>query len=164
MLVLLVIGLFSVLIIPNLTGPLTRVELKTCAKRVAAALRYAASRAAAEKTTSTALFDVEKRRLIIISRVRQMPDPGNPDQESRDADASDNSPDIKIRKNVYNLPEGIRFNDLTSMIKGKDENIFLIYFYPDGRSSGGALSILDDRESGYRLNIDFITGEVTLKG
>jgi general secretion pathway protein H len=157
MLVLLVIGLISVLILPNLAGPLSKVGIKSCAKRVAAALRYAGNRAAAEKTTATALFDVENRRLTILTRIHPLPG-----EKSRDDGDFDGSADERIQKDVYDLPAGIRFDQLTSMIRGEDNNTFIIYFYPDGRSSGGALSIRNDHGTEYKIAVDFITGEVTL--
>ena len=65
--VLVIIGLMSALIAPRLKGPMGRLDLRTAAKNISSALRYARSQAAAEKTTYVALFDFDNNRLTVIN-------------------------------------------------------------------------------------------------
>ena len=141
LIVLVIVGLMSSLIAPNLFGNIGRMNLKTAAKSIAASLRYARSLAASEKITYLALFDFEKHSFSLLNEK-------NPD-------------DVK----VYHLPEGVRFQKAISASakENMQSGIFRICFFPNGSGSGGEVILADERGSQYVIRVHFITGITELK-
>ncbi len=99
--VLVIISLISALVGPRFTGTLTNMNLKTAAKKVAAALRYARSQAASEQITYVSVFDFEKKSLTV----------GAYQQPSEDIQLSDSENIIEQidKPKSYQLPDGIKF-------------------------------------------------------
>ncbi len=135
--VLVIISLTSALALPQLTGALSGTNLKTAAKKIAASLRYARSRAVSEKIIYVAILDTDKNRLMLMSPSK-----------------ADNSDEAK----VYVLPEGLRLKSGTE--REKDRKEFRIAFYPSGSSTGGKVIVTDERGKKYIIRVDFITGTV----
>lgn len=153
--VLVIISLMSVLVVPQLTGSLARMNLQTASKKISASLRYARSQAASEKITYVAIFDFEKDRLSIMTG--QEAQTG----ETLKEDLGDGEEPV-IRSKSYDLPDGVK---LEKGVSGKDEidsGLFQITFFPTGSSSGGDVILTNDRGKRYKISVDFITGVVRL--
>ena len=43
-----------------------------------------------------------------------------------------------------------------------EAGVFEIVFYPGGNSSGGEVTVLDEKKRQYEISVDFITGSVRL--
>ena len=160
--VLVIISLMSVLVVPQLTGSLSRMNLQTASKKISASLRYARSRAVSEKITYVAIFDFEKDRLSIGQQESDLPvrDRSQPGEIIEDnlGDGKERLPRLKS----YDLPSGVK---LEKGISGEDEidsGFFQIAFFPTGSSSGGDVILTNDREKQYKISVDFITGVVRL--
>ena len=157
--VLIIISLMTVLVAPNLAGSLSGMNLKTAAKKISAALRYAQSRAISEKVTCTACFDFEKSMLSILA-VTGSPAEINPELSEPELSGKDTKKTEKAK--TYYLPDGIRFEKCVSREDEFDSGIFKIVFFPEGGNTGGDVMLVDDREKKCKISVDFITGGVKL--
>ena len=153
--VLVIISLMSVLVVPQLTGSLSKTNLQTASKKISASLRYARSRAASEKITYVAIFDFEKNRLSIITG--QEAQTG----ETTEEDLGDGKERV-IRSNSYDLPDGVKLEKAVSGGDEIDSGHYQITFFPAGSSSGGDVILTNDRGKRYKISVDFITGIVRL--
>jgi len=162
--VLVIISLMSVLVVPQLTGSLARMNLQTASKKISASLRYARSQAASEKITYVAIFDFEKDRLSIMTGQKASDLPvrdRTQTVETLKEDLSDGEEPV-IRSKSYDLPDGAK---LEKGVSGEDEidsGLFEIAFFPTGSSSGGDVILTNDRGKRYKISVDFITGVVRL--
>lgn len=153
--VMVVISLMSVLVVPQMTGSLSRMNLQTASKKISALLRYARSRAASEKITYVAVFDFEKDRLSIMTG--QEAQTG----ETIEEDLGDGEERV-IRSKSYDLPDGVKLEKAVSGGDEIDSGHFQITFFPAGSSSGGDVILTNDRGKRYKISVDFITGIVQL--
>ena len=155
--VLIIIGISSALVVPRFIGGMGGLDLKAASGKVAASLRYARSQAVAQKTSYTAVFDLEQNRLTIRS------ENGG---ETEGDDTVDGGTEENSREKRYDLPEGIFFRRVAEegdRYVEDDTERFAIGFYPSGASDGGEIVIINDRERRYIVAIDVITGSVKLK-
>lgn len=152
--VLVIISLMSALLVPNMAGSLSSMDLKTAAKKTSAALRYAQSRAVSEKTTCAVCFDFNKRALFILTVAKSPNDTG---MEHSGGDTAKPK-----KQKTYFLPDGIRLEKGVSSTGEMDSGLFRIYFFPAGGSSGGEVILTNDRGKQYSVSVDFITGVVKL--
>jgi len=145
--VLIIISLMTVLVVPQLAGTLMKMNAKTSAKKVAAALRYARSRAVAEKIPYVSVFDLEASRMAVMD-YRQWAEISESGKSFFAADAG---------TKIYDLPDGVHFEK-----KSRDdrEMSFQIAFYPTGAGTGGEIVIADEQDRKYTVHTDFITGAV----
>ncbi len=151
--VLIIISLMSALVGPRLAGSLTSMNIKTASRKVSASLRYARSKATSERITYISVFDFDKNRLMIM-----------PCEETSDEiPGICHDEDSMSKSKVYNLPEGVRFENPDPGSEADDPDIFQIVFYPSGTSSGGEVIIVGERKKRYTVSVDFITGTVRLK-
>ncbi len=167
--VLLIIGLIAGLVVPKLTGPLGDLDLKTAAQKISASLRYARSQATAEKTTVVTLFDFEANRLVVTT-----PDvpsaPGTEGPLPGDGRAADRRPDQPPEGEqgrpggvkAYRLPGGVRLARGETDSGDVQSGAMRIVFFPSGGSSGGTITVANERGRRYRIQVDFLTGQVTL--
>lgn len=142
--VLVIIGMISALAGPRLYGSLESAKIKAEARKTAASLRYARSRAVSEKTRWACVFDLDKNALSI-----------------RSADSGE-SDEVSSRSKEYSLADGVVFEKAVSGENEKSSGLFEILFYPGGGSGGGGIVIGDGSEDRYTASVDFITGTVTL--
>jgi general secretion pathway protein H len=168
MIVLVIMSFVLALAGPAVTRGLSGLTLKTAAKKVAAALRYARSQAVSRSQPYSVIFDRDYNRVVI----RGIPQPLTPDQTAAEeepgmeaesaAEAAKKKPEIK----VVPLPEGITLTEIT--VGGKEitatkEELAQMVFYPDGTSQGGELVLVDRRDRKFRVSVAFLTGVVTLE-
>ncbi len=152
--VLVIIAVSSALIGPRVAGSLATANLKTAAKRVAAALRYARSQAASEKIAYVAMFDLETGSLGISPR--------EPMGEKSAGTAPGEDEGASKPAKVYRLPEDVRIERASAGEVETESGIFEILFYPTGGSSGGEVLLQNERERRYWIRVDFVTGTVKL--
>jgi general secretion pathway protein H len=155
--VLVVISLVSGFVGPRLAGSLTQLNLKTGSKKLASALRYARSQAASQCVAYVVLLNFEDRKATVQAQERDAP-------TEKEADVSEIDGDLrKERPKHFQLPEGIRFDRVVSGDEEWDAGAFSFAFYPDGGSSGGRVILADEKDRRYRIDVDFVTGIVTVK-
>jgi len=162
--VLVIISLMSVLVVPQLTGSLARMNLQTASKKISASLRYARSQAASEKITYVAIFDFEKDRLSIMTgqKASDLPVRDRTQTDETLKEDLSNGKEPVIRSKSYDFPDGVK---LEKGVSGEDEidsGLFEIAFFPTGSSSGGDVILTNDRGKRYKISVDFITGVVRL--
>ena len=144
----------SAFVVPKLAGSLSNLIIKTGAKRLSASLRYARDRATSEKTTYTALFDIDGNRLIII------PEEKKPDETLQDIFTDEKRPDGKSF--AYELPSDIKIEKVVSLSGEAASDSFSIFFFPNGSSSGGEITLMSERGKRFKISVDFITGSVKI--
>lgn len=169
MIVLVIMSFVLALAGPMVTRGLSGLTLKTAAKKVAAALRYARSQAVNRAQPYSVIFDQEHGRLVIRGIPRPIPLPDQAAQEAEPeeiaadaAEAAAQQPEIKI----VAFPEGITLKKITvggSEITGAKDELAQLVFYPDGTSQGGELVLADSRDRQYQVNVAFLTGVVTIE-
>jgi general secretion pathway protein H len=163
--VLVIISLMSALVVPKLAGPMSNLDLKTASKKISASLRYVRSHAASEKTTYVALFDFDKNRLVIINPplVKEDFDINNRGAFDRMLlEPPDNEKDRPGGLKTYNLPDGVKLAKGVSREGDFNSGFFRIFFFPSGGSSGGEVTVANERGRQYKITVDFITGTVQL--
>lgn len=173
MIVLAVMSLILAFAAPRMAGNFLGLTLETTAKKIAGALRYARSQALNTGITHAAIFDCEQNHLIIAG----LPSPaggGMPGAlaaaaaAGRELDVPETTGDSLPRPGIktYPLPEEVRF--ATVVIGGtlcKDSNgqdICQMVFFADGTTQGGEIIIADTKERTYSIDVNFLTGIVSL--
>ncbi|MBL0732371.1 MAG: prepilin-type N-terminal cleavage/methylation domain-containing protein [Desulfosarcina sp.] len=145
--VMIIVGLMSVLVVPVIGSSLSNLELKTAAKKTASALRYCRSKAAMQKTTYIAGIDFAANIISVENKKKSSEKPDETDE-----------PDFK----TYKLPEGVYVEKIVSSDQEIDSGRFKITFFPNGSCSGGLITLAGIREKQYNINLDSITGIVTI--
>ncbi|HDZ91571.1 MAG TPA: type II secretion system protein GspH [Deltaproteobacteria bacterium] len=153
--VLVIIGVVSAFVGPKLAGSMTNMNLRTASKRVAALLRYARNQAVSFGTDSVVHFDFEKNRISLTSL---KPPSDGPEADSEEG--PDGTAEHGRRPETYLLPDGVYLKEGVLGEEETDSGIFEITFLPDGGSSGGEVILMNQRERGYIIAVDFITGVV----
>jgi type II secretion system protein H len=167
--VLVIMGLMAAFAGPRIAKSLGGLSLRTTAKKVAGALRYAKSRSVNTGRLYSVILDCDKNRVIVLQS-RQAPaagmleeDNATDDEEFSDArQPKETKPEMKI----YPLPEGITFDKITigdvEDDEEAEEKIYQMAFFPNGTSQGGEILLSDSRERIYSIQVDFLTGVVTV--
>lgn len=107
-------------------------ELRAAARQLAAGLRKARSQAVAGRQEATLTVDVEARQFRVSGDAR-----------------------------AYPLPERAKLTVYTAQAEAVTEAIAAIRFYPDGSSGGGAITVADDGTR-FRVDVDWLTGDVRI--
>ncbi len=132
-LVVLVIGVILVSVVPSLlTRGVGGAELKASARGLAAALRYARSRAIARRTETLVVVDLKRRRYAVSGR-----------------------------RPARRLPHGIdvRLDTVRSHRYSGQRGGFR--FYPDGGATGGQITLASGALR-YVIDINWLTGRVAI--
>lgn len=154
LIVLLIISVVSAFVGPRLGGSMSNMELRTAAKKIAAILRNTRSQATWEGVTHMAVFDLSENRVLVFP-VKSQTDDLNEDAEV-DGNKRENV------SNTYDLPKKIQIEKAVSNSGEYHSGLFEMSFFPAGGSSGGEISLINDRERHYSIKVDFITGTVAL--
>jgi general secretion pathway protein H len=153
--VLVIISLSSALVVPRLAGSMSNLNLRTACKRVAASLRYARTRAAAEKNPYSAVFDFQRGTLSIADS-RYFAD------ESEDAGLEGPEKEEYVPK-TYLLPPEVILEQASRGELKADSGSFEVTFFPSGSCSGGEIILANKRGRRYTVSVDFITGSVRVR-
>ena len=154
--VILIIGLISALVTPRMAASLPGVKLKSTTRAVAASLRYARSRAVYESRPYIAIFD-STQKLLAVEPIETPMDA----VESNDIRKILNTSELQ---NVYEFPEGIEFDVLNDNAADEDPDVFPIFFFPRGDSTGAKIVLQNLRRKQYTITVDTITGTVEIDG
>ncbi len=163
-LVLVIIGFLTALVAPAITS-LTGLKLKTTARRMAAGLRYARSQAVTTGGDYQVTFNIEKGEMIIESlkekEERYYRDEDDDEGSDGEGDEEDLPKRMKERK-TYTMPKQVKLARV--VIDGEEftEEEVWIDFYPNGSCSGGEIFLMDEKERGYRIALEFLTGIVKI--
>jgi general secretion pathway protein H len=132
LLVLVIAAMVAAVAPPLLSAAMPGLQLKSTAREMAAALRYARGQAIAGQQEGMVNLDLEERRFAVTGR-----------------------------SNDYAIPDGIAvlLDTVRSELHG--ERGGAIRFYPDGSSTGGRVT-LSRGESSYKVDVDWLTGRVRI--
>jgi general secretion pathway protein H len=152
--VILIIGLISALVMPRMAASLPGVQLKSAARAVAASLRYARSRAVYESTPYIAIFD-STQNILAVEPIETPIDAAEPNSFRVILNTSE-------LQNVYEFPQGIEFDVLNDNAADEDPDVFPIFFFPRGDSTGAKIVLKNLRRKQYTITVDTITGTVEI--
>jgi general secretion pathway protein H len=154
MVVLIVLSLGIVLLFPSFGRMSQTVELKAAVKKIASILRYYRSEAVQKGLVFQVVFDAETREI----RVR-------PVETERDKAGGEKSEEGTARdKERYLLPEGIQVKEIKIPVSRYSSDLPVIEFYPNGGSNGGSFVLERENSKPYRIQVNFLTGVVEIKG
>lgn len=117
------------------SGGVSGAQLKSAARAVAAGLRDARGTAIARQEPTALFVDLANRRIEVEGQ-------GKPRA----------------------LPERLGLKLYTAQSEIVDEQRGAIRFYPDGSSTGGRVTLLGAGESQFLVDVDWLTGRVTIRG
>ena len=174
MIVLVIMGFMLTFAGPRVAKSLGGVSLKTSARKIAGALRYARSKAVNTGRTYHAIFDMAKNRMIVVPSSRgsvyDMLDSDNGTFE--DEEENSREPVLEGKDNmlqqarIYNLPKSVIFEKVVvgdiESDSGEDDEIYQAAFFPNGTSQSVEIVITDPREQRFIVSVDFITGVVSI--
>jgi general secretion pathway protein H len=152
--VILIVGLISALAMPRLSASLPGVKLKSAARAVAASLRYARSRAVHESMPYIAVFDLN-RNFLAVEPVETPPD-------AADTDGIRKILNLSELQRVYEFPEGIELEVLSDHAAGADPDVFAVFFFPRGDSTGAEIALRNLRRRQFKITVDTLTGLVVI--
>ena len=153
--IVLTILILSVSLVTSSMSNLSRtIELKAAAKKVSGILRYYRSEAINKGLVYQVLFDSESRAVKVRSVSLTEPADETETAEKKGGDGV---------KTLYGLPEGVRMKELDFPSPEYPCDFPAVEFYPNGGSNGGSVLLNSPERKGYRIKIDFITGEVKIE-
>lgn len=169
--VLVIMSFVFAVVGPGIMRGLSGVTLKTAVKKVASALRYAHSQAVNRAQPYSVIFDQNQNRIVIrsiptLSSYLSAEDRAQASAADGGEEAADKKELPKEELKVFSLPEGVSFKEIA--IGGKElnsstEEIAQLFFFPDGTSQGGELSLIDTKDRIFTIAVDFLTGVVTVE-
>ena len=132
-LIVLVIGVLLVALVPPLlSGMSGAAELRGAARQLAAGLRNARNEAVTRQQEAVLTLDLERRRFGVTGDPREIA-----------------------------LPESVALKLYTAQSELLDSATGGIRFFPDGSSTGGAITVSGPKLA-YRVNVDWLTGTVAI--
>jgi general secretion pathway protein H len=152
--VILIISLISALVMPRMAASLPGVQLKSTTRAVAASLRYARSRAVYESTPYIAIFDKTQNFLAV--------EPIATPLFAAESNAIRKILNMSELEKVYQFPAGIEFDVLNDNAADEDPDVFAIFFFPRGDSTGAKIVLQNLRRKRYTITVDMITGSVEI--
>jgi len=154
--VILIISLIWALVMPPVAASLPGAQLKSTARAVASSLRYARSKAVFESTPYIAIFDNTRKRLAVESVENPF--------EAAEMEDIRKLLDRSHLANVYEFPADIEFGVLNNNDADEYPEMFAIFFYPRGDSTGAKVFFKNLRRKQYTITVDSITGAVDMNG
>ena len=144
---LVIISIMSAFVVPRFVSPLENTRLKTSVKRIASAMRYASNTSVTEKRAYLVFFDLKNNKLGMM-----------PSEEFEKADIYRLTTDDAVQNfRNYKLPEKIDLIKDSTTIHQLNPQLFAVYFFPNGSSSGGNVILSNSRDMKYAIQINFIT-------
>ena len=136
--VLSLMGFMMALTIPAFTKTLRGLKIKTMVRKIVSTLKYARSEAVFKQVPQIVHFDPDNN-IFWLEKGRKESVPG----------------DVKVLK----LPREVYIKKIEWNNRASDSGSNSIWFYSDGSSSSGTISIVDSaKEKSYRISVDFFTG------
>lgn len=150
--VITIITLSTALVIPSLSRFSNTIELKGCAKKVSAILRYCRSEAVNKGKTYQVLFDSETQEVKVQPMEWMEEEKGNDEKKGE-----------KAPEKRYSLPDPVHIKEVKVDSTQYPSDLPAIEFYPNGGSNGGSILLDSPGRKGYRININFLTGMVEIE-
>ncbi len=133
LLVVLVIAVLLVALVPPLLSGLSGgTELRGAARQLAAGLRFARNEAVTHQREAVLTLDLVQHRFAVTGDPREIA-----------------------------LPDSLSFHLYTAQSELFDQATGNIRFFPDGSSTGGAITVSGPKLA-YRVNVDWLTGAVAI--
>lgn len=133
LLVVLVIAVLLVAVVPPLiSGMSGATELRGAARQLAAGLRFARNEAVTRQREAVLTLDLSKHRFAVSGDPREIA-----------------------------LPESLSLHLYTAQSELLDQATGNIRFFPDGSSTGGAVTVSGPKLA-YRINVDWLTGAIAI--
>ena len=132
LIVLSIMAIVAAMVVPVFGAGVSSSEMKSAARQVAAALRFARSDAVATRKETRVVLDLERRTFQV-------------DRDPR----------------LHALPKQLEMKLFTAQRDIVDEKVGAIRFYPDGGSNGGRVTLAAG-ERKYEIDIDWLTGRVAI--
>ncbi len=154
LIVLVIMGVTASVVGIRVSGSMDQVRAMAESGKLAASLKWARTRAIADRVNYLASIYIRDNRFS-IEKQKSL--------EAQDDFENDVENDLVRSKNrnlSYRLPDGLSFVKGVSIKKEKYTDLFEIRFYPSGSSSGGEIFISDKAKNLSRVRVDFITGIV----
>jgi len=154
MVVLLLVGIFAAFVLPRAGGSLPGLQLRTAARKLAATFRYATQRAMTEQVAYAVRLDDEAGVVTLSPVPASNRIPADPTPE-------ETAPPHTLDR--WQLSNDLRFQfplDRGPQTAGDD---YVIFFYPSGGGSGGAVRLAAGNGRQMEVQTDFITGETTIR-
>jgi general secretion pathway protein H len=152
--VLTILALSVSLVTSSISNLSRRIELKAAAKKVSGILRYYRSEAINKGSVYQVLFDSESRAVKVQSISLTEP---------ADEKETDQKKGGEAVKTLYGLPEGVQMKELDFPSPEYPCDFPAVEFYPNGGSNGGSVLLNSPERKGYRIKVDFLTGEVKIE-
>ncbi|MDP2827035.1 MAG: GspH/FimT family pseudopilin [Sulfuricellaceae bacterium] len=134
-LVVMVLMLLTLSLVPPLfSSGASGVELKAAARQLAAGLRKARSQAVTSRREAALELNVEQKYF-----------------------------NLGGDKKTYRLPAKVDLSLFTAESERTGEKIGSVRFFPDGSSTGGRVTLTGGKQE-YRVDIDWLTGQVSISG
>lgn len=133
LLMVLVIAVLLVAVVPPLiSGMSGATELRSAARQLAAGLRFARNEAVTRQREAVLTLDLSKHRFAVSGDPREIA-----------------------------LPESLSLHLYTAQSELLDQATGNIRFFPDGSSTGGAVTVSGPKLA-YRINVDWLTGAIAI--
>ena len=152
--VLTILVLSISLVTSSLSNLLRTIELKAAAKKISGILRYYRSEAINKGSVYQVLFDSESRAVKVQSISLTEP------RENTEADQKKGG---EGPKTLYGLPGGVQMKEIDFPSPEYPCDFPAVEFYPNGGSNGGSVLLDSPERKGYRIKVDFLTGEVKIE-
>lgn len=134
-LVVMILMLLTLSLVPPLfSSGASGVELKAAARQIAAGLRKARSQAVTSRREAALELDVDQKHFTLLGD-----------------------------KKTYRLPAKVDLSLFTAESERTGEKTGAVRFFPDGSSTGGRITLTGGKQE-YRVDIDWLTGQVSISG
>jgi len=132
--ILVVLALMAMMyaLVPPMFSSGGSTELRAAARQLAAGLRKARGHAISSRQEATLTVDVEQHHFKVAGDPRR-----------------------------YSLPKSAELSVYTAQSEAVEDKVAAIRFYPDGSSTGGAITVADGTAK-FRVDVDWLTGNVTI--
>jgi len=152
--VLTILALSVALVTSSMSNLSRTIELKAAAKKISGILRYYRSEAINKGSVYQVLFDSESRAVKVQSISLTEP------RENTEADQKKGG---EGPKTLYGLPGGVQMKEIDFPSPEYPCDFPAVEFYPNGGSNGGSVLLDSPERKGYRIKVDFLTGEVKIE-
>lgn len=132
--VLTLAALLMVVVPPLLSQGVSSAELKSAARKLAAALKYARNQAITHHQEAVLVLNLKKHYFRVTGKDRR-----------------------------YSLPENIEISLVTARSEVAAQHIGKIRFFPDGTSTGGRITLAQGKQK-FLIDINWLTGRVAILG
>ena len=149
--VLVIIGIAASMVVQRLGGGVDKLNLRAATNDLAAVMRFARSQAVTRGQDQIVFFEPATHIVMVLPVV--------PDSDgSLVADIQD----PVAGKHRYRLPDGVRVKIDQTAEATTDPRIEIASFFSMGNSTGGSIVLADSAERSRQIDIDVITGTVTV--